>query len=146
MPFTAAAAAARPWLAVHQLETARYLRHQLLRDADWAAMAHSVELRVPLVDPVLRCHAARQGFAPAREQGKAAAVRAAAPELPEEVFGRKKTGFYVPVAEALEAEAGRTSNGARSRILAAAVLEAMGLPLSVPMAASSMATPAVFGS
>src|SRR5262249_11775532 len=32
------------------LESAHYLRNQLLRDADWAGMAHSVEIRVPLVD------------------------------------------------------------------------------------------------
>jgi len=27
-----------------------YMRQQLLRDADWADMAHSLEIRVPLVD------------------------------------------------------------------------------------------------
>jgi asparagine synthase (glutamine-hydrolysing) len=42
--------AADGWTAVHLLETARYMRNQLLRDADWASMAWSVELRVPLVD------------------------------------------------------------------------------------------------
>jgi len=26
------------------------MRNQLLRDADWAGMAHSLEIRVPLVD------------------------------------------------------------------------------------------------
>ena len=31
------------------LESTRYLRNQLLRDSDWASMAHSVELRTPLV-------------------------------------------------------------------------------------------------
>ena len=30
-----------------------YMRNQLLRDADWASMAHSLEVRVPLVDAVL---------------------------------------------------------------------------------------------
>ena len=29
------------------------MRHQLLRDADWAGMAHGVEIRVPLVDVTL---------------------------------------------------------------------------------------------
>ena len=32
------------------LESAHYMRNQLLRDADWAGMAHGVEIRVPLVD------------------------------------------------------------------------------------------------
>ena len=29
------------------------MRNQLLRDADWAGMAHGVEIRVPLVDVTL---------------------------------------------------------------------------------------------
>jgi asparagine synthase (glutamine-hydrolysing) len=36
---------------VAALETSLYMRNQLLRDADWAGMAHSVEIRVPYVDP-----------------------------------------------------------------------------------------------
>ena len=32
------------------LESGLYMRNQLLRDSDWASMAHSVELRTPLVD------------------------------------------------------------------------------------------------
>ena len=35
---------------VTALETCWYMRHQLLRDSDWASMAHSLEVRVPLVD------------------------------------------------------------------------------------------------
>ena len=35
------------------LESAHYMRNQLLRDADWAGMAHGVEIRVPLVDLTL---------------------------------------------------------------------------------------------
>ena len=35
------------------LESAHYMRNQLLRDADWAGMAHGVEIRVPLVDETL---------------------------------------------------------------------------------------------
>ncbi|HEV8241705.1 MAG TPA: asparagine synthase (glutamine-hydrolyzing) [Thermoanaerobaculia bacterium] len=144
-PFGLEAAAADPWLAVHQLETARYLRHQLLRDSDWAAMAHSVELRVPLVDPWLREQAARHGFAPARRDGKAAAVRAAAPELPAALFARRKTGFYAPIAEALEAGAAALSHGARSRRLALRVLREQGVELpagalrAAPAAAEAMA-------
>ena len=39
------------------LESAHYMRNQLLRDADWAGMAHSLEIRVPLVDFKLASHA-----------------------------------------------------------------------------------------
>src|SRR6202035_30194 len=55
-----------PWLAVHLMESAQYLRNQLLRDSDWASMAHSVELRVPFVDARLRASLAAGGFDPAR--------------------------------------------------------------------------------
>src|SRR6202022_4090231 len=35
---------------VAALESCWYMRNQLLRDVDWAGMAHSLEVRVPLVD------------------------------------------------------------------------------------------------
>ena len=41
---------ASPLDTVQALEIEFYLSSKLLRDADWAAMAHSVELRTPLVD------------------------------------------------------------------------------------------------
>jgi len=117
-----------PWIAVHQMETAHYMRNQLLRDADWASMAHSVELRVPLVDVRLRAHLAAHRFEPARSAGKAALVRRAAPELPAALFDRPKTGFYIPVMEWLEP--GRTPGsdlGGQSRRLALRVLAEMGI-------------------
>ena len=39
-----------PQLIIKALEHEWYMRCQLLRDADWASMAHSLELRVPFVD------------------------------------------------------------------------------------------------
>ena len=33
------------------LESSLYLRNQILRDTDWASMAHSLEVRVPLLMP-----------------------------------------------------------------------------------------------
>jgi asparagine synthase (glutamine-hydrolysing) len=133
-PVADAAAAvdgADSWLAVHALETARYMRNQLLRDSDWASMAHSVELRVPLADPWLRAHLAARGFEPARSQGKAALVRQAAPELPEALWDRPKTGFYIPVMEWLEPGSenagGRRDLGGQSRRLAMRVLAEMGI-------------------
>jgi len=117
-----------PWRAVHYLETALYLRNQLLRDSDWASMAHSVELRVPLVDAVLRSRLAAAGFEPARSGGKAALVRRAAPELPAALFTRPKSGFYVPVMDWLEpGRTGRGGLGGQSRRLALRVLSEMGV-------------------
>lgn len=116
-----------PWLDVHRMETALYMRHQLLRDSDWASMAWSVELRVPLADAWLHRHLAAADFEPAKSQGKAALVRQAAPELPAALFDRPKTGFYIPVLEWLDPESARLRPGSRSRRLALKVLEEMGL-------------------
>jgi asparagine synthase (glutamine-hydrolysing) len=114
------------WTAVHVLETAGYMRNQLLRDADWASMAWSVELRVPLVDAWLRARLAGGGFAPARNEGKAALVRQAAPELPAALWTRPKTGFYIPAAEWMRPELAHRRPGERSRWLARRVLEEFG--------------------
>lgn len=78
------------------LESSHYLRNQLLRDADWAGMAHSVEIRVPLVDIDLL-----KGLAPAIAalspgRGKAALAHAPSLPLPDEIVDRAKTGFAVP--------------------------------------------------
>jgi asparagine synthase (glutamine-hydrolysing) len=83
-------------LRVAALEMTWYMRHQLLRDTDWAGMAHSVEIRVPFVDAtVLR------GLAPllvARHApGKVEMAQTAAPGLPKEILSRRKTGFSVPI-------------------------------------------------
>jgi asparagine synthase (glutamine-hydrolysing) len=115
------------WTAVHELETCRYMRNQLLRDADWASMASSVELRVPFVDAWLRRQLAAHAFEPARGQGKAELVRRIAPELPAALFDRPKTGFYVPVMEWLQPEGAGASLGDQSRRLALRVLEELGI-------------------
>jgi len=121
------------WLEVQRLETALYLRNQLLRDSDWAAMASSVELRVPLVDVPLWKSLRTRNFEPARSRGKAALVRQIAnrlaPSLPEELWRRPKSGFSVPVAEwMVPARPGeRDSAGRGSRRLALRLLEELGL-------------------
>jgi asparagine synthase (glutamine-hydrolysing) len=83
-------------LSMSALEMCWYMRNQLLRDSDWAGMAHSLEIRVPLVDwtllgvaaPVVAAHP---------DLAKREVVAAAAPELPPALFARPKTGFSVPV-------------------------------------------------
>lgn len=123
------------WTAVHKLETRLYMRNQLLRDSDWASMAHSLELRVPLVDPVLEAGLAARGFEPAKSRGKGALVRSVAPELPAALFDRAKSGFYIPVMEWLEPERtdlarGTRNHGEQSRRLALRVLAAFGIETS----------------
>ena len=102
-----------PFARVSALESSLYLRNQLLRDMDWASMAHSLEVRVPLVD----AHLLRK-VAPAlvgrRERGKQLLARAARPPLPSEVLQRRKTGFTLPIREWLSHDSeGRVESGKR---------------------------------
>ncbi|HSE79189.1 MAG TPA: asparagine synthase (glutamine-hydrolyzing) [Alphaproteobacteria bacterium] len=82
--------------AVAMLEMDWYMRHTLLRDSDWAGMAHSLEIRVPLVDPVLLERLAPL-LADRNPPGKQDIADAPAIQLPTEVRARRKTGFVVPV-------------------------------------------------
>jgi asparagine synthase (glutamine-hydrolysing) len=106
-----------PRLRITALETAWYMRNQLLRDTDWASMAHSLEVRVPLVDIMLFRTVTRllhAGFAP----GKQDMAKSAKIPLPDAVIQRKKTGFSVPVkkwlTEMLGVDCANTDRGLRS--------------------------------
>ena len=83
---------------VSALEMSMYMHNQLLRDTDWAGMAHSVELRVPFVDSkflkeVLPWLAAFPSLT------KAEIAVKTAPKLPASIWNRPKTGFSVPVRQ-----------------------------------------------
>jgi asparagine synthase (glutamine-hydrolysing) len=101
-----------PFARVAALESSLYLRNQLLRDMDWASMAHSLEVRVPLVD----AHLLRR-IAPVlvtrKERGKQLLANAPRPPLPDVVRTRRKTGFTLPIKEWLRQE-GRVEFGKRS--------------------------------
>ncbi|HVN76458.1 MAG TPA: asparagine synthase (glutamine-hydrolyzing) [Thermoanaerobaculaceae bacterium] len=88
----------QPFARMVALESCLYLRDQLLRDTDWASMAHSLEVRVPLVE-----HHLLREVAPllVRSHGnrKLYLTRSPAGGLPPAVFTRRKTGFAVPVRE-----------------------------------------------
>jgi asparagine synthase (glutamine-hydrolysing) len=87
--------------AISMLETAWYMRNQLLRDADWAGMAHSLEIRVPFVDIDL-FRAALPLLAVDAAPNKAAIAAQVSPKLPKQILKREKTGFRVPVEFWLE--------------------------------------------
>ena len=89
-------------LQVGFLESTRYMRNQLLRDADWAGMAHSVEIRTPLVDFFLLKQIAWL-LGSKSPPSKLAMAKTPHQTLPEEILYRKKTGFAVPVREWLAA-------------------------------------------
>jgi asparagine synthase (glutamine-hydrolysing) len=83
-------------LRVSALEMTWYMRNQLLRDSDWAGMAHSLEIRVPLVDLNLLRSVAPLAL---HSQGKAEMARTPASPLPEAILKRRKTGFSIPVGD-----------------------------------------------
>lgn len=102
------AAAAQPdgFHKVAALESAWYMRDRLLRDTDWAAMAHSLEVRVPLADLRLAREVWRIAGREGRPPRKAALAAATSSPLPREVLARPKTGFLAPVGEWLSAARG----------------------------------------
>jgi asparagine synthase (glutamine-hydrolysing) len=115
------------------LESANYMRNQLLRDADWAGMAHSIEIRVPLVDFALLAHLAPAIGCLTPGLGKAALASAPTRPLPRAVSIRAKTGFSVPTGTWMNMAIGAdvavnpssTNRGLVSRRWSRTVLNAM---------------------
>lgn len=82
---------------VSLLEVRQYLQSQLLRDTDAASMAHSLEVRTPLVDSVLvdellRVPAAMRQAGPAKRLLRASPK----PPVPDALWNRRKQGFTLP--------------------------------------------------
>lgn len=94
----AAADLATPGARITVLESEWYMRNQLLRDSDWAGMAHSLEIRVPLVDVTLLRRLAPL-LAGRRAPGKRAMALTPRTPLPAVVLDRRKTGFRVPIQQ-----------------------------------------------
>ena len=86
--------------AVSCFEMRSYMLNTLLRDADAMSMAHSLELRVPLLDhPVVEFVAAQAAAVKERHGAyKPLLVDALGDLLPREVFERPKRGFTFPWA------------------------------------------------
>jgi asparagine synthase (glutamine-hydrolysing) len=83
---------------VAALEASLYMRSRLLRDTDWASMAHGIEVRAPLVDSVLLGEVAAALAAAPQCVDKSALIDAPSKPLPEAVRRRPKTGFATPLA------------------------------------------------
>jgi asparagine synthase (glutamine-hydrolysing) len=86
-----------PFASVATLEASFYMRNQLLRDTDWASMAHSLEVRVPLVDATLLSRLAGPLQACATDDRKQFLAGSPTVPLPDRVARRPKTGFATPV-------------------------------------------------
>jgi asparagine synthase (glutamine-hydrolysing) len=94
---------------VAALETSLYMRNQLLRDTDWAGMAHGLEVRTPLADAVLLRKVAAAGAAGTgpgwrRDIAKAGLALSPSRPLPERVLLRAKTGFSTPIGQWLQSQ------------------------------------------
>lgn len=113
----------QPAARVAALESTNYMRHQLLRDADWAGMAHSLEIRTPLVD--VRLLEAVSPAIPKLSAGMGKRALASAPEkaLPAHIVDRPKTGFGVPTSHWLTSagSGGLSNKGLASRAWASEV-------------------------
>ena len=90
-----------PLSLVQYLDFKTYLPGDILTKVDRASMAHSLEVRVPLLDHEFVEWAASVG--PAQKltgsNGKALLKRALEPHLPRDVLYRRKMGFAVPLAD-----------------------------------------------
>ncbi|GAB6067003.1 amidotransferase 1, exosortase A system-associated [Methylothermus subterraneus] len=89
-----------PLSRVQYLDFKTYLPGDILTKVDRASMAHSLEVRVPILDPGLVEWVA--GLAPELKlrggEGKYVFKKALEPYLPERVLYRPKMGFAVPLA------------------------------------------------
>ena len=88
-----------PYAKVAALESSLYMRNQLLRDTDWAGMAHSLEIRVPLVDVWLLRRLAKALVSSNTEDPKKLLASAPGRPLPDAVVHRAKSGFSTPISQ-----------------------------------------------
>jgi asparagine synthase (glutamine-hydrolysing) len=84
---------------VATLESALYMRNQLLRDTDWASMAHSLEIRTPLVDATLLRKLAGPLATATSNNHKQLLAKCPAKPLPDEIANRAKSGFTTPISD-----------------------------------------------
>lgn len=101
-----------PRLVISALESSIYMRNQLLRDADWAGMAHSLEIRVPFADIQLLTEASAV-FGHQPQIKKQQIAKLVAHQLPVEFLERRKTGFSIPVPIWISQHTKSTDRGLR---------------------------------
>jgi asparagine synthase (glutamine-hydrolysing) len=106
-----------PYARVATLESNLYLRNQLLRDADWAGMAHSVEIRTPLVDAKILHSLSRVLVTKNGAHPKSLVAHSPRKPLLSEVVLRPKTGFLIPFAAWLQAPGNYLNNWQRISLL-----------------------------
>lgn len=83
-------------VAAQELDIQHYLGNQLLRDSDWASMAHSVELRTPLVDYKLYKDVLEYRFMISKYGKQRIFGSLLENDLPKEILKSGKKGFAIP--------------------------------------------------
>ena len=90
-----------PLSLIQYLDIKTWLPGDILTKVDRASMAHSLEVRVPLLDHQFVEWAA--GLSPelliSGSQGKSVFKQALKPDLPDDILFRSKKGFSVPISE-----------------------------------------------
>jgi asparagine synthase (glutamine-hydrolysing) len=95
-----------PHAKVAAMEMSLYMRNMLLRDSDWAGMAHSLEIRTPMVDIALFRALAPYLSDLNNPLDKRMLSSIPKRSLPDEIINRPKTGFSIPIGEWLGAKKG----------------------------------------
>lgn len=88
-----------PHAKVAAMEMSMYMRNMLLRDSDWAGMAHSLEIRTPMVDIALFRELAPCLIDPIDLPTKVMLGDVPKKILPTDILNRPKTGFSIPLHE-----------------------------------------------
>jgi asparagine synthase (glutamine-hydrolysing) len=96
-----------PHAKVAAMEMSLYMRNMLLRDSDWAGMAHSLEIRTPMVDIALFRALASFVSDTSNTPTKAMLGISSKRFLPDEILNRPKTGFSIPVRQWLGTAGGQ---------------------------------------
>jgi asparagine synthase (glutamine-hydrolysing) len=106
IPETAASSSKRLMNRVSTLELEHYTRNTLLRDADVFTMAHSLELRVPFLDPAvaMAAGAASDRCKIGGRRPKPLLLDALGGSIPTAVWRRPKQGFVLPLEHWLQHE------------------------------------------
>lgn len=81
------------------MDSTLYMKNMLLRDSDWTSMAHSLELRTPLVDAALLSSLASVHTTFKNGRGKQLLAGVPLKPLPHHIARRRKTGFTVPMTD-----------------------------------------------
>jgi asparagine synthase (glutamine-hydrolysing) len=112
-----------PYAKVAAMELSLYMRNMLLRDTDWAGMAHSLEIRTPMIDIQLFRKLAPYMYNDDGLVSKRLLRTTAKKKLPDAVLAAPKSGFTVPIRKWIEEE-GRSSGQRGLRGWAALMMSA----------------------